>query len=183
VADDAPNSENSPSGLPYTSPIHEHVNALYDIHFADIRRERAFLGSSSFFLTFAAVRAITHLIRAGRGPFHNVSAGGKHIHHLVWGILLLLLTGDAWLLEIGTAHHGHRDWVRVTSVLYGTGSALTLDEFALWLNLADDYWLPQGRESIDAVVLFGGFLSAAVWGQPFFQALGRLLVRRAARSS
>ena len=56
---------------------------------------------------------------------------------------------------------------------YGMASALTLDEFALWLNLADDYWTKQGRESIDAVVLFGSLLSLSLLGKGFFAELLR----------
>jgi hypothetical protein len=55
------------------------------------------------------------------------------------------------------------------AILYGVGAALTLDEFALWLNLRDVYWSPQGRSSIDAVILFGAFLAASAWGAPLFQ--------------
>ena len=53
-------------------------------------------------------------------------------------------------------------------ILYGVGAALTLDEFALWLNLQDVYWARQGRESIDAVILFGAILAAGAWGAPLF---------------
>jgi hypothetical protein len=53
--------------------------------------------------------------------------------------------------------------------VYGAGAALTLDEFALWLNLADDYWTKQGRESIDAVALFGSLLVLSVLGGGFFK--------------
>jgi hypothetical protein len=175
---DKEQDEQAPSGLPYDRPMQEHAQALYQKHFRNPRRERAFLSSGSFFVTFASVRIITHMIRAGRGPFHNVSAGGKHIHHLVLGILLLLLTGYAWLLQIGVGMGEDRHWMRATALLYGMGAALTLDEFALWLNLADDYWLPQGRESIDAVILFGAFLSFSTWGQPFFRDLGHILLHR-----
>ena len=56
-------------------------------------------------------------------------------------------------------------------MVFGSGAALTLDEFALWLNLADDYWNKQGRESIDAVVLFGSLLSVSVLGKGFFREL------------
>ena len=52
-----------------------------------------------------------------------------------------------------------------------SGAALTLDEFALWLNLEDVYWAKQGRESIDAVVLFGSLLSLSVLGKGFFAEL------------
>ncbi len=180
---DGSSFDQSPSGLPYDRPVGEHVQALYQKHFTNTRRERGMLGSLSFFTTFATVRIITHTIRSGRGPFHNVSAGGRHIHHMVWGILLLLLMGYAWLLQIGVGIGEDRRWSRETALLYGMGAALTLDEFALWLNLADDYWLPQGRESVDAVILFGGFLSFATWGQPFFRDLGHILIRRGAHPS
>src|SRR4030088_3644359 len=79
------------------------LKRIYGFHFRRERRERLFLASLGFLLTFAIVRVITHLIRAGVGPFHNVSSGGLHIHHLVWGILLLLVVGYVWLIEEGTA--------------------------------------------------------------------------------
>jgi hypothetical protein len=62
---------------------------------------------------------------------------------------------------------------RLMAILYGVGAALTLDEFALWLNLANVYWSPQGRESIDAVVLFGGLLAIGTWGAPLFAVILR----------
>ena len=77
------------------------LKRIYGFHFKSERRERLFLASLAFLLTFAIVRGITHLIRAGIGPFHNVSSGGLHIHHLVWGILLLLVVGYIWLIEAG----------------------------------------------------------------------------------
>jgi hypothetical protein len=151
-----------------------HLGSLYHQHVQETRRERLFIASVSFFVVFAGVRSLTHAIRAQRGPFHNVSLGGRHIHHLVWGILLLLIVGYGWLLEIGTGERNSSVWMgRLMSLLYGAGAALTLDEFALWLNLADVYWLPQGRASIDAVILFGGLLSIGLWGKPFFHALTR----------
>jgi hypothetical protein len=153
---------------------------LYRLHFQDSRRERQFLSSLSFFLTFALVRLIVRSIQKGKGPFHNVSAGGRHIHHLVWGILLLLLVGFIWLSQVGTGVLRPRKWMRATAMAYGAGSALTLDEFALWLNLSDVYFGPQGRESIDAVVLFGSVLSISFWGGPFWHALVKHLVHKAA---
>jgi hypothetical protein len=59
------------------------------------------------------------------------------------------------------------------SFLYGVGAALTLDEFALWLNLEDVYWERQGRVSIDAVLLFGTLLAIVMIGGRFLGALGR----------
>jgi hypothetical protein len=121
------------------------------------------------------VRGITHLIRAGIGPFHNVSSGGLHIHHLVWGILLLLVVGYVWLIEAGTTSSLLSS---ITAILYGVGAALTLDEFALWLNLQDVYWAGPGRESIDVVVIFAGLLSVGIWGAPFLRELALLMLGR-----
>lgn len=150
------------------------VPALYRKHFADdCRKERQFISSVSFFMTFATVRGITHSIRAGIGPFRNVTPGGRHIHHMTFGIIGLLTVGYLWMLEVGTGS-GRRVPSRITSGVYGAGSALTLDEFALWLNLADDYWTKQGRESIDAVVLFGSLLSIGLIGKDFLRDLGKL---------
>jgi len=113
-------------------------HALYREHFPDARRERLFLSSVAFFLTFAIVRAITYTIHAGKGPLHDVVVGGMHLHHLVWGILLLLGVGYLWLTQVGTGIGRSLDWPsRLTALLYGVGAALTLDEFALWLRLED----------------------------------------------
>lgn len=147
------------------------LRALYDKHFGDRRRERQLFSAGSFFVTFATVRAITHAIRAERGPFRNITPGGRHIHHMTFGIAGLLTVGYLWLLEIGI--NEERWSSRVTASAYGSGAALTLDEFALWLNLEDDYWTAQGRESIDAVVLFGSLLSLSVLGRGFLTELVR----------
>ena len=153
---------------------HRRFAALYRKHMAESQRERLFLASFAFFITFATVRVLTHMIRAGVGPFHNISMGGRHIHHLVWGILLLLLVGYLWLAEVGTGSQESSIWMgRITALLFGVGAALTLDEFALWLNLADVYWTPQGRASVRAALFFGGLLSVGVWGHPLFHAMAR----------
>ena len=83
-----------------------------------------------------------------------------HVHHLPLGILLLLGVGYLWLAQVGTWSGRSLDWPsRLTALLYGLGAALTLDEFALWrLRLEDVYWAREGRESIDAVILFGALL-------------------------
>jgi len=150
------------------------VPALYRKHFEDRRRERQFLSSSSFFLTFATVRVITHAIRANVGPFRNITPGGRHIHHMTFGITGLLVVGYLWMLELGTGS-GSRGASRATSLTFGVGAALTLDEVALWLNLQDDYWTEQGRESIDAVILFGSLLSAGVFAKDFSAELRQLV--------
>jgi len=156
-----------PKKPPFLAGGESDLRSLYGKHFSDRRKERQLFSTASFFATFASVRAITHSIRAQRGPFRNITPGGRHIHHLTFGIAGLLGVGYLWLLEIGTDDHKRSS--RITSIMYGSGAALTLDEFALWLNLADDYWSKQGRESIDAVVLFGSVLVMGVLGKGFLK--------------
>jgi hypothetical protein len=145
---------------------------LYQEHFRDARHERMFLASLAFFVTFGATRAITHAIRAGRGPFHDVVTSGGHIHHLVWGILLLLAIGYLWLVQVGVGEPGGASWTSAaTACLFGAGAALTLDEFALWLTFRDVYWQHEGRLSVDAVLLFGSLLSIGLWGGRFLRDL------------
>jgi hypothetical protein len=79
------------------------------------------------------VRLITHTIRAGGGPWRNVTVGQTHIHHMVPGILLVLITG---YLSNAISFRSGRTTV---AVFFGVGAALTLDEFALWLHLRDVY--------------------------------------------
>jgi len=150
------------------------LTELYRFHFKNEARERLFLASVGFLLTFGIVRAITYLIRAGVGPIHNITtSGGLHIHHLVFGILILLVVGYVWLVELGVGS----SWVAsLTAIAYGVGAALTLDEFALWLNLRDVYWERAGRQSIDAVLIFAGLLSVGIWGGPFLRAVIRELI-------
>ena len=98
------------------------------------------------------------------GPFHNLSSkGGTHIHHSTFGIFGLLGIGFLWAQQIFTGHDDPPRWgSRVTSTTFGIAAALTLDEYALWLDLHDDYWDAQGRKSIDAVAIFGGLLAISV---------------------
>jgi hypothetical protein len=147
-----------------------HLGRLYLKHFGERRKERQLLSTGSFFVTFAAVRGITHAIRSERGPFRNITPGGRHIHHMTFGIAGLLTVGYLWMLEIGIQEN--RWSSAATAGAFGSGAALTLDEFALWLNLEDVYWTTKGRESIDAVVLFGAVLLLSVLGKEF---IGELL--------
>ena len=143
----------------------------------DRPHRRLFLASVSFFITFLFVRLLVASITHHIGPFGYVEMGGRHIHHLVWGILLLLITGYATLAEAGQGDEPISILVsRMLAIGHGIGAALTLDEFALWLNLDPlAYWSKQGRESIDAVVLFGALLAIGTWGAPLFQKIeGRL---------
>ncbi|HTW43449.1 MAG TPA: hypothetical protein VMD79_14165 [Solirubrobacteraceae bacterium] len=164
-------SASSPAGRPRLVRRAE-LRELYGRHFAANRRkERQLFSSGAFFVTFATVRGITHAIRAERGPFRNITPGGRHIHHMTFGIAGLLAVGYLWMLEIGI-NEQHRSST-VTAAAYGSGAALTLDEFALWLNLEDLYWAKQGRESVDAVVLFGSLLMTSVLGRGFLADVAR----------
>jgi hypothetical protein len=110
-------------------------------------RQSALISWLAFTVTFIIVRIITHRIRAGGGRLRNVSVGGIHLHHYMWGILTVSTVG-------GVAIRGS-DRVRrhpVTAVAYGAGLALIVDEFALLLDLQDVYWAKQGRDSVDLAV-------------------------------
>jgi len=111
---------------------------------------RALIGwmVTAYLVTFLVTRAVTRMIRLGRGPFRDNSVGGVHVHHQVYGIFLLLGAGTAEF-----AYRPDPPWAHVLAVLFGVGAALTLDEFALWLRLDDVYWSREGRSSVDAVLV------------------------------
>ncbi len=151
------------------------IRGFYDRHLQDPRRERGFLSALGFTTAFGTARGITHAIKNGVGPFGNLSAGGTHIHHSTFGILGLLGLGYAWTYQLGTGENPRRRWAsRITTATYGVAAALTLDEFALWLDLEDDYWNKRGRKSIDAVAIFGGLLGMGVAGRSAVRELARL---------
>jgi len=151
---------------------------LYRRHFPEARHERLFLASVAFFTTFLVVRSIAYAVAVGAGPFRNVRVGSVHVHHLVWGILVLLGVGLAWLGQVGIGEaDGSRVASRVTALLYGAAAALTLDEFALWLHLADVYWSPEGRLSVEITLLFGSLLGVLAGGGRFLHAMARESLR------
>lgn len=102
----------------------------------------------AFLVTFLVTRLITRMIRAGKGPFRNVSTGDTHIHHVIPGLVILLLGG---VLALGSGANGI--WRQVAGLMFGMGAALVLDEFAMVLHLDDVYWSNEGRLSADAVTL------------------------------
>jgi hypothetical protein len=125
------------------------VGSLYERSIVDTGRQPEFLFFVAFLVTFGFIRTSAHLIRAQVSWWPgNVEVGGTHIHHLVWGILLLLVAG-----YVGVVIAPPSPWHEIFTVLLGVGTGLTLDEFALWLNLEDVYWSEQGRRSIDAVIV------------------------------
>jgi hypothetical protein len=125
------------------------IASAYRDGIVDTGRETQFLFFVSFLVSFGFIRTSAHMIRARVSWWPgNVDVGGTHIHHLVWGILLLLICG-----YVGVAIHPGDPWRDFIAVGFGIGTGLTLDEFALWLNLKDVYWSKQGRRSIDAVII------------------------------
>jgi len=125
-------------------------------------RGAAFLVLLSFMVAFLVVRTNTRIIRSQRiswWPGNLETESGLHVHHLVWGIALLLLCGF-----LAFATDLRAPWWQITAVGFGIGAGLTLDEFALWLHLEDVYWSDQGRSSIDAVVIAALFAALVVLG-------------------
>jgi len=128
----------------------------------------------AFTTTFAAVRGVTSSIRAGRGPFRNLSAGGEHLHHYLWGIGLLAGVGAVAIRGDERARRHP-----VVATCYGSGLALVVDEFALLLDLRDVYWARQGRVSVDLGI--GGIAAVGCYfaGRPFMRSwMGRRRARR-----
>jgi hypothetical protein len=128
-------------------------------------RECGFLVLLAFLASFLFIRTSARLMRSPRVPWWpgSVEAGGVHLHHMVWGISLLLLSGFAAFVS-----DLYAPWWQITSIAFGIGAGLTLDEFALWVYLRDVYWAQQGRDSIDAVILVTLLAGLVVIGvQPF----------------
>lgn len=128
----------------------------------------ALLSWLGFATTFSVARGVTHSIRDGKGPFHDLSKGGVHLHHYLWGIAMLTGVG-------AVAVHGEDERRRHPSVAltYGVGLGLIVDEFALLVDLEDVYWSKKGRLSVEVgvgAIALGGTVLA---GLPVLQRLVR----------
>jgi hypothetical protein len=145
----------------------QQVLSWYQTYFVDTGRSAALWLIIGFLVTFAITRGITLKIRARnaaeaanptpvvesaepkkKGLINDIHIGGVHVHHQVWGILLVLVVG---LIEF--RYRPDSPWAEVLGALFGVGAALALDEFALWLHLEDVYWSAEGRKSIDAIMV------------------------------
>ncbi|WP_330176188.1 hypothetical protein OG875_23410 [Streptomyces sp. NBC_01498] len=125
------------------------MGSWFQQNFVEPGKVPMLLALVSFVLTFVITRTITRLIRAGRGPFRNIGgSGGLHIHHVVPGVLLMVIGGFG---AVGSGRHGVG--AAVWAVVFGAGAGLVLDEFALILHLDDVYWTEDGRRSVEVVVL------------------------------
>jgi hypothetical protein len=129
-------------------------------------REGVFLVLAGFILSFAFIRMSTRIMRSPRfawWPGSVVSDGGVHVHHLVFGICLMMLAGTG-----GFASYGDSPWFDISAALFGVGAGLTIDEFALWVYLDDVYWSEEGRKSVDATVIAGAGMALLLFGfEPF----------------
>ncbi len=141
------------------------ITRAYDQHIQVPGKETHFLILIAFVCSFGVIRTSAHMIRdqVSWWPGNVETKTGTHIHHLVWGILLLMVMG---YLGIATAIPS--PWFELVAIAFGIGMGLTLDEFALWLNLEDVYWKEKGRESIDAVVVTVALLVIALLGLQFW---------------
>jgi len=148
-------------------PRRDRIGDAYRVHVRSVGQEPRLFAAVAFLVTFLATRLVTHLLLDERGG-GGIAVGSVHIHHMVFGLVLILVVG---LLDLAVTV------TRVRAVLFGIGAALVLDEFALILNLADVYWAPQGRESIDAVVIFAAVLVVVALGGNFWRAAWHELMR------
>ena len=134
----------------------------------DADQRAALLSWLAFTGTFGAVRGITYAIRSGRGPFGNLSVGGEHLHHYMWGIALLAGVG-----AVAVRGDDQRRRHPAVAISYGSGLALIVDEFALLLDLKDVYWAKQGRVSVDlgvgGIAVAGSYFAAL----PLLRAVAR----------
>lgn len=132
-------------------------------HFLSVREQRAgFVLLAAFLGSFLFIRTSARLMRSPRVPWWPgtvTTDSGLHLHHLVWGIVLILVAG---FLEFVAAPRS--PWNEVLAGLFGVGAGFSLDEFALWIYLRDVYWAEEGRASFDAVVVAGVLGALVVLG-------------------
>ncbi len=129
-------------------------------------KQGLFLVLVGFILSFAFIRMSTRLMRSPRVPWWPgsvVSDSGVHVHHLVFGIVTMMIAGT-----LGLAALGDSPYTEICAFLFGIGAGLTIDEFALWVYLDDVYWADEGRSSIDAMVIAAAGMMLVLLGfSPF----------------
>jgi lysyl-tRNA synthetase, class II len=140
-------------------PLAELTLEIEGGNFLDTQGQRAgLLLFAGMLVSFGFIRMSTRLMRSPKVTWWpgSVTPGGLHIHHLVFGIVLMMLAGFLQFTLLPDS-----PWVEILAVAFGIGVGLTLDEFALWLYLEDVYWAEEGRRSVDA------FIFAAIIGGLF----------------
>jgi hypothetical protein len=129
-------------------------------------RQYMFLLFVGFLGSFVLIRLSTRLMRSPRVPWWpgSIESGGLHVHHLVFGIVLMMAAG-----VLGYALFDTGFWYEVSALLFGIGIGLTIDEFALWLYLRDVYWAEEGRSSVDATLIAVALMGLILLGGAPFQ--------------
>jgi hypothetical protein len=138
------------------------VSDFWNEHILANNRQGVFLVLVGFILSFAFIRMSTRLMRSPKVPWWPgsvVSDSGVHLHHLVFGIVTMMIAGT-----LGFAAHGESPYAEICGFLFGVGAGLTIDEFALWVYLDDVYWAEEGRSSIDATVIAAAAMALVVMG-------------------
>jgi hypothetical protein len=142
------------------------ISDFWDDQLVAHDRQWLFLVLLGLLLSFGFIRLSTRLMRSPRFPWWPgsiVSDGGVHVHHLVFGIVLMILAGTISFAGFATS-----PIYEICAFAFGVGIGLTIDEFALWLYLDDVYWSERGRSSVDAAVLAASFLGLVLIGvRPF----------------
>jgi hypothetical protein len=114
----------------------------------------------TFFVTRSFARYIRYRTERGLPPKwwqpRNIHIGSRHIHHVVFGVVLVMISG---VTLVSLSVDGNQLELATAAVFFGIGAALVLDEYALILHLSDVYWEEDGRSSVDAV-----FAAVAVTG-------------------
>jgi lysyl-tRNA synthetase class 2 len=137
------------------------VAELYVTYIVEPGKQALFLLLVAFILTFVFIRFSVRMIRAEVSWWPgNISSGDVHVHHVVFGTVLMFVAG---LLAFAPAGW-QSPWWEILGALFGIGAALVLDEFALILHLEDVYWSEEGRTSVDAVVLAAAIIGLLMLG-------------------
>jgi hypothetical protein len=137
------------------------MSGWFDAQILDTGRLPLFSFFVAFVVSFGFIRLSARLIRAKvRWWPGNVVAGDVHVHHMVFGVVLMTIGGVAQL----AAPLGSLDTRAAAAGLFGLGTALVLDEFALILHLRDVYWSNEGRISVDAVFVAAGVTALLLLG-------------------
>src|SRR5215218_1930257 len=142
------------------TPLIATVGSEFQREIVDTGRLASFLFFVALLGTFGFIRTSTWMIKAQVSWWPgNVQVGGTHVHHLVWGICAMMIFG-----YVGLVIQPDSPWQEIVTVLFAIGMGLTLDEFALWVELKDVYWEKEGRKSIDAMIVAGCLSGALLVG-------------------
>jgi hypothetical protein len=142
------------------------VNVTIDLGFSggsDAVRTSVLILFGSFLISFLFIRTSARLMRSPKVPWWPGSVeteGGLHIHHLVFGIVLMLIGGTLGF----SLDESQSPWIEIAAAAFGIGAGLTFDEFALWVHLEDVYWSDEGRQSVDAAVIAIAFVGLVLTG-------------------